>query len=84
MWEEVLVSYQSLYMYLLTQTGDSIKILNRVVTVYIFSALTLIIIYVYTVITCQAHSLKVIFSLLCLLNHCCCLVAMSFPTLFQP
>ena len=80
-WEEALISYQPFYMFLLTQTGNSVKILNRVVRVYIFSALTLIIIYI--VFTCEAHSLKIIFSLLCLLNHCC-LVAVSFPTLLQP
>ena len=39
--------------------------------------------YIYIVFTCEAHSLKIIFSLLCLLNHCC-LVAVSFPTLLQP
>ena len=84
MWGEVLVSYQSLCMYLLTQTGGSIKIPNRIVGVYIFSALLLIIIYM--VSTCQAHSLEMIFFLWCLLLlcHCCGLVAMSLPTLLQP
>ena len=83
MWEKVLVSYQSLYMYLLTQTGDSIKILNRVVTVYIFSALTLIIIYIYSYHLPSSFFKSNILSLMPI-KSLLLFSAMSFPTLLQP
>ena len=80
-WEEVLVSYQSLYMCLLTQTGDSIKILNRVVRVYIFFC-TNINNYIYSFHLPSSFFKNNIFSFMPIksLLFSCCVISNTFAT----
>ena len=70
----------SLYVFLDTN-WRSIKIPNRAVSLHFFC--TNINIYIYSFYLPTSFFKNDIF-LLCLLNHCCCLVAMSFPTFWQP